>query len=84
MSLLNLKRTAYEIIWEILDYCREPRKLTHIIQACNLNTPTTQKYLSLLVQKNMLSMSEKSYKTTKEGLKYLKLIEEIYLALFSK
>ena len=79
---MKLRRTAYEIVWKILDYCREPRRLTHIMQACNLNTPTTKKYLDLLVQKNMLSISAEYYATTKEGLKYLELIEEIYLALF--
>lgn len=52
------------------------------MQACNLNTPTTKKYLDLLVLKNMLSTGEEYYRTTKEGLKYLELIEEVYLALF--
>jgi len=80
---LKLKRTAYEIVWKILDYCREPRRLTHIMQSCNLNTPTAKKYLDLLALKNMLSMNGENYKTTKDGLKYLDLIEEIYLALFS-
>jgi len=78
-----LKRTAYEIVWKILDYCKEPRRLTHIMQSCNLNTPTAKKYLDLLVLKNMLSTSGEHYKTTKEGLKYVELIEEIYLKLFS-
>jgi len=79
---LKLRRTAYEIVWKILDYCREPRRLTHIMQSCNLNTPTAKKYLDLLTQRNMLSTTEESYKTTREGLKYLELIEEVYLALF--
>ncbi|MBS7632796.1 hypothetical protein KEJ15_04130 [Candidatus Bathyarchaeota archaeon] len=80
---MKLKRTAYEIIWKILDYCKEPRKLTHIMQSCNLNTPTAKKYLDLLCSKNMLAINEELYKTTKEGMKYLQLIEEVYLALFS-
>jgi predicted transcriptional regulator len=79
---LTPRRTAYEIIWKIFDYCREPRKLTHIMQSCNLNTPTAKKYLDLLVSKNMLSLNDDHYKTTEEGLKYLELIEDIYLALF--
>jgi predicted transcriptional regulator len=80
---LKLKRTAYEIVWKILEYCKEPRRLTHIMQSCNLNTPTAQKYLDLLIQKNMLSINGELYKTTKDGIKYLELIEEVYLALFS-
>jgi len=79
---LKLRRTAYEIIWKILGYCKEPRRLTHIMQSCNLNTPTAKKYLDILILKNMLSINEEYYKTTKEGLKYLELIEEVYLKLF--
>lgn len=76
------KRTAYEIVWKILDYCKEPRRLTNIMQSCNLNTPTAKKYLNLLVLKQMLSMNDENYITTKEGSKYVELIEEVYLKLF--
>jgi predicted transcriptional regulator len=79
---LKPKRTVYEIVWKILDYCKAPRRLTNVMQSCNLNTPTAKKYLDLLVLKQMLSMNEENYKTTKEGLKYLELIEEVYLKLF--
>jgi predicted transcriptional regulator len=80
---LKLKRTAYEIAWKILGYCKKPRRLTHVMQSCNLNTPTAKKYLDLLVQKNMLSNTGEVYQTTKEGAKFLELIEEVYLSLFS-
>jgi predicted transcriptional regulator len=83
VDLLRLKRTAYEIAWKILDYCREPRRLTHIMQSCNLNTPTAKRYLDLLVAKNMLSNDDEVYKTTKEGLRFVQLIEGVYLSLFS-
>ena len=79
---MKLRRTAYEIVWKILDYCREPRRLTHIMQSCNLNTPTAKKYLDLLLLKNMLSLNEEHYKITKDGWEYLELIEEAYLKLF--
>jgi predicted transcriptional regulator len=79
---LKPKRTAYEIVWKILDYCKEPRRLTNIMQSCNLNTPTAKKYLNLLVLKQMLSMNDENYITTKEGSKYVELIEEVYLKLF--
>ena len=79
---MKLRRTAYEIVWKILDYCREPRRLTHIMQSCNLNTPTAKKYLDLLLLKNMISLNEEHYKITKDGWEYLELIEEAYLKLF--
>lgn len=76
------RRTAYEIVWKMLDYCKAPRRLTNIMQSCNLNTPTAKKYIDLLVLRHMLSMNGENYKTTKEGLEYLELIEEVYLRLF--
>jgi predicted transcriptional regulator len=79
---LKPKRTAYEIVWKILDYCKEPRRLTNIMQSCNLNTPTAKKYLDLLVLRQMLSMNGESYRTTREGSRYVELIEEVYLRLF--
>ena len=77
------KRTAYEIVWKVLEYCKEPRKLTHVMQACNLNTPSANKYLDLLILKNMLSNDGETYQTTKEGLRFLDLIEQVYFSLFS-
>jgi predicted transcriptional regulator len=79
---LKPKRTAYEIVWKILDYCKEPRRLTNIMQACNLNTPTAKKYLALLVLRHMLSVNGENYRTTREGSGYVELIEEAYLRLF--
>ena len=80
---MKSKRTPYEIVWQILDYCRKPRKLTQMIQACNLNTPRAKKYIELLTSKGMLSQNEEKYKTTKKGLNYLILVQEVYQALFS-
>lgn len=79
---MKLRRTAYEIIWKILEYCKESRRLTHIMQSCNLNTPTAKKYLDLLILRKMLTSNGDYYRTTEEGLKYLELIEEVYLKLF--
>jgi predicted transcriptional regulator len=79
---LKPRRTAYEIVWKILDYCKEPRRLTNIMQSCNLNTPTAKKYLDLLVLRQMLSVNGENYRTTREGSKYVELIEEVYLRLF--
>jgi predicted transcriptional regulator len=80
---LKPKRTVYEIVWEVLDYCREARRLTNVMQSCNMNTPTAKKYLDLLVLKQMLSTNGERYRTTKQGLSYLALIEQAYLKLFS-
>ena len=82
MSRLKPKRIAYEIAWKILDFCRSPQRLTHIILSCNLNTVSAKRYIDLVISKNMLVLDGENYKTTAEGLRYIKLIEEVYLELF--
>jgi predicted transcriptional regulator len=79
---LKPRRTIFEIVWNILDYCREPKILTHIMLYCNLNTPAAKKYLELLILRSMLSVEEDSYKTTSKGMEYLDLVQAAYLALF--
>jgi predicted transcriptional regulator len=82
MILLKLRRTLFEIVWNILDYCKESRILTHIMLHCNLNTPAAKKYLDLLVLRGMLSADEDSYKTTGKGMEYLNIVQAAYLGLF--
>ncbi len=78
------RRSIYEVVWEILTYCREPRRLTHIMMACNLNTESAKRYLSLLVEKGLLKKQDDEYVATEKGLRYVKLFRELYLELFSK
>jgi predicted transcriptional regulator len=79
---LKPKRTPYEIVWQVLDFCREPKKFSHIIQSCNLNTDSANRYLELLVSKKMLEHNEDLYRTTPEGFRYVELIEKIYFRIF--
>ena len=78
------RRSIYEVVWEILTYCREPRRLTHIMMTCNLNTESAKKYLYLLVEKGLLKKQGDEYIATEKGLRYVKLFRELYLELFSK
>jgi len=70
------------MVWRVLEYCRSPRRLTHIIQSCNLNTTNAQTYLQLLVDKGMLEKTGDFYVTTSKGMRYIELIEGLYQALF--
>jgi len=79
---LKPKRTPYEMVWEILEYCAKPKRLTHIIQGCNLNTNSAKRYINLLVRKGLLKEKGEYYLTTETGTKYLKLIEEVYKGIF--
>ena len=77
------KRSSYEIMWDILTYCREPRKLTHIIQACNLNTKAAKKYVNLLMEKGLLARHGGEYVTTGKGYAYMELFTKLYMKIFS-
>ncbi|MFA7199754.1 MAG: winged helix-turn-helix domain-containing protein, partial [Methanoculleus sp.] len=48
------RRTAFEIYWEILVFCRTPQSFTGIINRCDLNSKTGQEYLRFLVEKGYI------------------------------
>jgi predicted transcriptional regulator len=75
-----MKRTHYEIFWEILTFCRTPRSFTSIINRCNLNSKIGQTHLDFLKQRHFLMETEK------DGMKLLKSTEQAgeYIALFNK
>jgi predicted transcriptional regulator len=81
---LKLRRTRYEVVWEILEYCSKPRRITQLIQGCNLNPNSAKKYIHLLIAKELLMKEGEYYKTTEKGIKFAKLIEEIYEGIFLK
>ncbi|MEM1557360.1 MAG: winged helix-turn-helix domain-containing protein [Thermoproteota archaeon] len=78
------RRTCYEVVWEILEYCIEPKRITQIIQGCNLNPNSAEKYINLLIGKNLLMKEGGCYKTTENGIKFIEEIENVYKMLFLK
>jgi predicted transcriptional regulator len=82
------RRTAYEIYWEILVYCRSPRSFTAIINRCDLNSKTGQEYLEFLTGKGYLMTipdGEKSgYVSTPAAGEYIALFSSLYRNLFDK
>jgi len=80
------RRTAFEIYWEILVYCREPRAFTNVINRCDLNSKIGQQHLSFLVEKEYLLVrkdDEKTmYSTTAKAQEYITLFSKMYGTLF--
>ncbi|WP_317894731.1 winged helix-turn-helix domain-containing protein [Pyrofollis japonicus] len=76
------RRNIYEIIWDILTYCRRPRRISQIMLACNLNTKTAEKYLELLTRKGFLAKQGDMYVTTDKGREYIRLFNELYKKIF--
>ena len=76
------RRSIYEIAWDILTYCRTPRRMSQILLACNLNTKAANKYIEMLIRKGLLAEWENMYVTTERGLEYIRLFDELYKKIF--
>jgi len=82
------KRTQYEIYWEILTYCRNPKTFTNIIHRCSLNSKIGQEHISFLEEKRYLKRIQEDeqnfLKTTEEAKAFLIAFKEMYLELFNR
>ncbi|MBM5804823.1 MAG: hypothetical protein FJZ49_01980 [Candidatus Verstraetearchaeota archaeon] len=80
-------RTQYEIYWEILSFCKTPRSITQIIQRCDLNSKTVQKYIGFLESKGyLLKTAEEDrtlYATMPAAREFLNLFMRVYLELYN-
>ncbi len=81
-----LKRTHYEIFWEILTFCRQPRSFTSIINRCNLNSKIGQTHIDFLKQRHFLVEVQSNgltmLKSTEEASEYIALFNKTYRQLF--
>jgi predicted transcriptional regulator len=81
------KRTQYEIYWEILTYCRNPRTFTSIIHRCSLNSKIGQEHINYLEKKGYLRRfvenGQNLLKTTDAAKPFLDAFKEMYLELFN-
>ena len=82
------KRTLYEIFWEILTYCRNPRTFTSIIHRCSLNSKIGQEHIGFLENKGYLRRFEENgqnlLRTTETAKPFLDAFKEMYLELFNR
>ena len=82
------KRTLYEIYWEILTYCKNPRTFTSVVHRCSLNSKIGQEHIGFLEGKGYLKRYEEEgqslLKTTDESKSFLSAFKQMYLELFSK
>ena len=81
-----MKRTHYEIFWEILTFCKTPRSFTSIINRCNLNSKIGQTHLDFLKQRRFLEEIQKGdmtlLKSTEQASEYIALFNKTYRQLF--
>jgi predicted transcriptional regulator len=83
---MKLRRTQYEIFWEILIYCKTPKTYTSIIHKCNLNSKIAQDHLNFLTGKKYLSIHKEDnktyYETNEKAQEFLFLFSKLYQKLF--
>ncbi|MEN6342465.1 MAG: winged helix-turn-helix domain-containing protein [Methanospirillum sp.] len=83
---MRIRRSPYEIYWEILVFCKTPRSFTAIINRCDLNSKTGQEYLEFLVAKGYLSAATEGgrtlYAATARASEYITLFTQMYRNLF--
>ncbi len=81
-----MKRTHYEIFWEILTFCKIPQSFTSIINRCNLNSKIGQTHLEFLKQRRFLVEIENGdmtlLKSTEQAKEYITLFNKTYRQLF--
>ncbi len=82
------KRTLYEIYWEILSFCRNPRTFTSIVHRCSLNSEIAQEYLSFLISRGFMRKYEEGgsnlHRTTNEAKVFLASFSEMYIELYRR
>lgn len=83
---MKVRRTQYEIYWEILIFCKTQKSFTSIIQHCNLNSKIAQEYLDFLKQKKYLTVERyddrSSFLTSETAQEFLLLFSQLYRKLF--
>ena len=74
------RRTRVEIILSILENSVEGASKTKIVYGSNLNFNLASRYLSLLLEKDLISVDageKRIYRTTEKGVKFLRKGREV-------
>jgi predicted transcriptional regulator len=81
-----MKRTHYEIFWEILTFCKTPKSFTSIINRCNLNSKIGQTHIDFLKKRHFLVEVENGnmtlLKSTEQAIQYIAFFNKTYRELF--
>jgi len=75
------RRSRIDITEEILDIAMEGANKTQIVYNANLNFITANKYLDMLIKKNLIKKKGDKYITTERGKTFQKLAKTLELDL---
>ncbi len=73
------RRSNFEIMAEIIEFCRQPRSRTRIMGAVNLSFKAMRNYVSMLQSMAFIEVhqSKPKYQTTQRGFMFLKKWKEM-------
>lgn len=73
------RRTNFEIMAEIIEFCRQPQSRTRIMYAMNLSFTAMRNYISALQSMAFIEVhhSKPKYQTTQKGIMFLKKWKEM-------
>jgi len=71
------KRSRFETMYAILNLCTKNSKKTHIMYRANLSHQQLEKYLAILIEKNLLAIEEDNYVTTPRGKIFIEKFNEL-------
>ncbi len=75
------KRTREEIIYQILESCREGINKTAVANKAALNANVASSYLEMLIRIGMIEKKDSLYITTRKGIKILPVMKNVQDAL---
>jgi len=71
------KRNRFETMDTILKLCVKGSKKTHIMYRANLSHQQLEKYLAILLERNLLAIEQGIYVTTPRGMVFIEKFKEL-------
>jgi predicted transcriptional regulator len=71
------KRSRFETMYAILRLCSKGLKKTHIMYRANLSHQQLEKYLEILMGRDLLAIKEGNYVTTPRGMIFMQKYNEL-------
>ena len=71
------KRSRFETMFTILKLCTKGSKKTHVMYRANLSHQQLEKYLTILLERDLLAIEEGNYVTTPRGRIFIEKFNEL-------
>ncbi len=73
----QVKRSRFETMYTILKICSKGSKKTHVMYRANLSHQQLEKYLAILIERNLLAIESGDYVTSLRGVVYIQKFDEL-------